>query len=173
MTGLETAEAQNMRFETARSDFFEPTRFETRSNTQLFRRCHGFNNPVRYVDPLGLDPLEWWVPIVDPGTFYSRAHEIRLNSRRRYGNREEDSLARHFAASNEMALTYGPNWARVAGVGNEVQGFLWWDLWRLRSRLQGQSTWAANPADLLWNELGIWAATQQIQRDRAQCPSRH
>lgn len=120
-------------------------------------------NPPRFKDPFGLAKGDWWEPILHPVAFYRDAERIRRESLDRYGNAPTADFLRHMEASRRVALEYGPNWARMAGLGNELQGFLWWDVWRLQSRLARQTQWAADPLDLLFNEIGIWSAIQEKQ----------
>lgn len=54
-----------------------------------------------------------------------------------------------------FASTYGVEWARPFGIGNELQGLILHDIRHLASRVRGQSPWAFQLQDLLSNENGF------------------
>lgn len=90
-------------------------------------------------------------------SFSDRAAEVRRLGHERFPG-EERSPTRHFCASYTLTTEYGSLLTRSAGVANELQGFVRWDLLRMGSRLEGRSPWAFQWGDLVANERGIQAA---------------
>ena len=88
-----------------------------------------------------------------------RPEEVRLNAHAEFPG-EANSDDRHACGSYVLTQEFGEWPTRLLGIGNEAQGFLRWDLWRLRSRIEGRSAWAFQPSDLLANEVGIFGATR-------------
>lgn len=145
-------------------------------DSNLYEYAH--SNTLSYTDPLGLRPgitmdtfgrgkrsgrrggelghlmYPGIYPIMHPSDFYGRIREIRVLGHELYPG-EINRETRHYLGSYQVATEFGPNWARFAGVANEVQGFLWWDIRSLRSRLMGESRWAFSLQDLWVNEMGI------------------
>ena len=115
------------------------------------------NNPINAVDPLGLMILlpsdAPGVPLLSP-KMYSDAADLRRQGHQQFPS-EANSAARHQWASKQLAMEYGNFNARVFGVANEVQGFLWHDIWRLPSRFRGDTPWAFQLDDLINNERGF------------------
>ncbi|GEM_PF-2975927 len=105
-------------------------------------------NPVMRIDPSGLAEQSILEPLIHPRKFYNRIHDIRIWGQ----NNFPDSHERHYVASYIISSEYGIYWARRAGIANEIQGFLWHDIWRLRSRFKGDSPWAFSLNDLRDNE---------------------
>ncbi len=137
----------------------DPSGFEG-GGTNLF--VYAANNPILLFDPLGLAPGDWWEPIVHPITFYNRASELR-----RWGHetfpREANSETRHYVVSHILTEEYGPGWTRLAGIANELQGFVMHDIPNLPSRLEGDSPWAFQWKDIMANEKGIQSAIKHTQ----------
>lgn len=91
--------------------------------------------------------------------FLERAHEVRSNGHRKFGGNAE---MRHACGSYVLAQEYGARTTRTLGILNEVQGFLWWDVTQLRSRLRGESPWSFQLVDIKHNEGGIFAAERNL-----------
>ena len=132
------------------------------------------NDPINLVDPSGLQSLDDWQrlgdaigrglrPIVHPIDFYTRVTTVRSLGHEIF---PRDSDNRHYFASYTLTQEFGPNWTRLAGLGNEIQGFVRWDMWRLPSRLSGETPWAFSLADLIANERGI----RDAMNPGPQCP---
>ncbi|GAB6037602.1 hypothetical protein JCM15519_21610 [Fundidesulfovibrio butyratiphilus] len=75
----------------------------------------------------------------------------------------EDSDTRHATVSYLLTKEFGPNWTRLAGYGNEIQGLLYQDLPDLWRRLNGERPWAFSLDDFEANEVGIHRAEQEIE----------
>jgi RHS repeat-associated protein len=119
-------------------------------------------DPVNFIDPSGLEAVDDWGrrldqafrPILHPVDFYNRISDVRSLHHQIFPGEAWSDL-RHYHASYALTQEFGPEWTWFAGLANEVQGFLWHDLWRLRSRLNGETPWAFSPRDILSNERGI------------------
>lgn len=85
---------------------------------------------------------------------YARAAELRVEGHTKYPG-EANSEVRHQWAAEELARSEGEWTARAFGAMNEVQGFLWHDIWDLPGRLSGVHPWAFQLSDLVNNEVGI------------------
>lgn len=122
--------------------------------------------PISFTDPLGLVIL---LPADFPGfgifspEMYSDAAYLRQKGHEIFP-REVNSAYRHAWASEGLATKWGIGNARVFGGLNEVQGFLWYDLWSLPSRMRGDTPWAFQWEDLMNNEVGFENAECQRQR---------
>lgn len=110
------------------------------------------NNPVNFVDPLGL--FEWANPFTYWTNLYNYARETRIWGHNQYP-REENSSMRHCVVSCMAASNFGTAGARIAGVGNEIQGLVLHDIPNLRGRISGEQPWAFQPQDLRDNERGF------------------
>jgi len=124
------------------------------------------SNPGDMVDPLGLmimpDPCnnDWMNPFNWAAALWYSNSSVRREGHRRHPG-VQNSGARHRFGAGEMAYTYGPTISRTLGVGNEVQGFLWHDIWDLDARIRGQRPWAFEWDDLMENEEGIKEGTKR------------
>lgn len=122
------------------------------------------NDPVNRADPSGLDSA--MVPL-DFGPFYDMyddAARIRQLGHQLYPG-EVNSAQRHQYGARQLASLHGEHLARAIGILNEIQGFLWHDIWNLRSRVQGRSPWAFQLDDMLQNEEGIAQALEWCAED--------
>lgn len=72
---------------------------------------------------------------------------------------------RHCVVSCIVAANFGSAGARVAGAGNEIQGFIMWDIRNIINRLSGNSPWAFQWKDLMNNERGINCSEKQRCND--------
>ena len=124
------------------------------SNNGVSRRYHVGNNPVNFVDPLG---LEWVNPVSYWRNLYRYARENRTWGHQQYPG-EENSSMRHCVVSCMVASNFGTAGARAAGVGNEVQGLVLHDIPDIRGRISGERPWAFQWQDLKDNERGFQAA---------------
>ncbi|GAB6037702.1 hypothetical protein JCM15519_22610 [Fundidesulfovibrio butyratiphilus] len=104
-------------------------------------------------------------PILHPIEFYQRAKELRSWGQKVAGE-HKDSDARHATVSYLLTKEYGPNWTRLAGLANEVQGFFWHDIFDLPARYSGERPWAFSTDDLVANEVGIQKAEQEIEAQK-------
>jgi hypothetical protein len=129
LSGSEVAEAPVWRLETPGGDFFEPTRFQTGSNTQLFRRCHTAARPTNLTDPLGL----WGVGVQLTGQFESGIGigGVGVQGARgvaRFGNGNEGEFQTYggFGGNPLQGVGYPGNRGIVLGgsVGAGLSGFL-------------------------------------------------
>jgi RHS repeat-associated protein len=128
------------------------------------------NNPVAFVDPEG---MQGW----HPGNFNSTELVDRTRDadrRRRYGHNrfpgEVNSFMRHCTISCETDMAWRLRAdARLFGIGNEIQGFIWHDLFRLPSRLSGETPWAFQLDDLSANESGFSCADKVRSGECSSC----
>ena len=75
------------------------------------------NNPVNYVDELGLAVGDWW----DFPANYRRAREIGLDELAKHdGHNDCDDATRHAEWSQRMAEELGSGYAWLFGVGHEI-----------------------------------------------------
>lgn len=116
---------------------------------------YALSDSVNLIDPDGM-AVVYTGPA--PTQVYQDAAQIRAQGHQLYPG-EANSSARHAYGAEQMTERYGPDIARAFGVLNEVQGFLWHDLWRLRDRIAGRSPWAFQEQDLVDNETGIARGT--------------
>lgn len=90
--------------------------------------------------------------------------------RRRWGHDtypgEENSSQRHCVVSCIIAIEHTVLSGRGMGAINEVQGFLWHDVWQLRSRVMGRSPWAFSVQDLRNNERGFACSERFPQNEQ-------
>jgi RHS repeat-associated protein len=150
-----------------------------RGRRRIVKSWHRYYDPTtgRYIsaDPIGLDgginlygyvnqdPVNW----IDPeglraGDRRRRrgregAYQYALRQRTSLGHNlfEDRSPIRHCVVSCLVGANYGSGLGRFLGFGNEVQGFVRWDLLRIGSRLEGNSQWAFQISDLRSNEIGF------------------
>ena len=119
------------------------------------------NSPVNWTDPLGL-VINWerLFPSDCPGVgllsprMYSDASYLRQKGHEIFP-REVNSAARHSWASEALATKWGGGNARIFGILNEIQGFVWHDALNLPSRMRGDTPWAFQWDDLMNNETGF------------------
>lgn len=104
-------------------------------------------------------------PMVHPLEFYQRAKELRSWGQGHMEN-HKDSDTRHATVSYLLAKEYGPNWTRLAGLANEIQGFFGYDLPDLLGRFSGERPWAFSLDDFKANEVGIHKAEQEIEAQK-------
>ena len=116
-------------------------------DTNLF--AYAGDEPTSFSDPLGLAPI--W----NPFAVYRDFRDRRARAQREFRGQNQ---MRHCVFSCRMALEYGPDLTRLAGVVNEEQGFYMHDLPMLGSRLRGQTPWAFEFQDLWNNEIGFACA---------------
>ena len=116
------------------------------------------NDTINATDPLGLLIISAW-PNANTLSLqmYHDATAIRLQGHQTFPG-EANSSARHQWAAQELAGRYDTMNARMYGALNEIQGFLWHDLWKLPSRIEGDSPWAFQLQDLMDNEIGFGRA---------------
>jgi RHS repeat-associated protein len=114
------------------------------------------NNPIMFVDPEGLQG--WPNPgnaSADRGMrMYEDIGRRRVNGHNRFPG-EGNSFMRHCTVSCEIGMHWSVGEARAFGVGNEFQGFIWHDLFRLPSRISGETPWAFQLDDFAANEKGF------------------
>jgi hypothetical protein len=90
--------------------------------------------------------------IMDAWITYSHAAAIRLEGQHAFRGL---STQRHIFGSYWVTRDFGPQIARIFGVGNEIQGLLRFDIPNLSARLSGRQPWAFELQDLVDNEKGI------------------
>ena len=83
----------------------------------------------------------------------SQLEDIRRKYHRLFPG-EENSDMRHCTATCEASKQVDPLTAQLAGVINEIQGLILWDIPQLRATLQEQRTSAFQLQDLLSNAKG-------------------
>lgn len=79
---------------------------------------------------------------------------------------------RHCTISCESAMACGPSMIpiiRVAGVGNEIQGLVLFDLPNLGGRLTGDEPWAFQLDDLFDNEDGFFCSARNRRNPCQTC----
>jgi RHS repeat-associated protein len=122
-------------------------------------------NPLTRIDSLGLEGMGVWN---SPDTLRAwgerdgqraRATVDLLHQWRSWGHDnfpgERNSAMRHCTVSCITGRKIGAPTARLAGVGNEFQGFVRWDIRMLPSRFRGDTPWAFQWDDLSNNERGF------------------
>jgi RHS repeat-associated protein len=124
------------------------------------------NGPVNWMDSLGLFPGDFndvenqqleiaadWARRT-----YEDLKQQRVANHAKYPG-EANSSMRHCVQSCEAARKHGTSVARIAGVGNEVQGLIGHDIPNLFTRRPwGDRPWAFQLQDLKDNERGFDAA---------------
>lgn len=117
------------------------------------------------IDPLGLEGFGPWNSpetlrawgrrdAQRVGAAYSLLEEWRLWGHRNFPG-ERNSAMRHCTVSCITGRKIGTPAARAAGVGNELIGFVRWDIRMLGSRIRGNTPWAFQWGDLSSNEHGF------------------
>jgi len=101
-------------------------------------------------------------PILHFGEHYDRAKALRSWGHNQF-NGEVNSDVRHSTVSYKLAHEYGPDWSRIAGIGNELQGLVLHDVPDLPGRIMGERPWAFSLQDLRANEVGIQRAEKEIE----------
>ncbi|KRA17400.1 hypothetical protein ASD69_11950 [Lysobacter sp. Root604] len=125
-------------------------------------------SPLSSIDPSGLEGFgsQQSAPLMyDLGQRHGAAIRARyalLEQWRLWGHSnfpgERNSAMRHCTVSCIVGDRMGTGKARAAGVGNEVIGFIRWDIRMLGSRLRGDTPWAFQWDDLQNNERGFSAS---------------
>jgi RHS repeat-associated protein len=148
------------------------------NGTNLY--AYAANSPVTHIDPLGLQFEEAAYGeayvILDEHYhgMYNRAHELRSKAWQSQSpeyvrdHPEEASFERHYTATYELTLEYGPWDTRLAGFVNEWQGWVH-DVFpptHFLNSLFGDRQWGFSLTDLFVNEIAI--ANAQSNR----CPKR-
>jgi len=121
--------------------------------------------PINNIDPFGLEgvgPQHSYQYNFDNGQRHAqfvRDQYAILDRWRLWGHQnfpgETSSAMRHCTVSCVTAGRLGTGTARIAGVGNEITGFVRWDIGMLPSRLRGDTQWAFQLDDLSNNERGF------------------
>ena len=91
---------------------------------------------------------------------YDDFNEARSRGHQNFPGRDNSDI-RHTAVSYELTLKYGGGLVRSAGIVNELQGLILYDIPDLPSRLDGSRPWAFSIDDLIANEKGIDAASRE------------
>lgn len=176
-TGREWEPEAGLYFNRAR--FYDPSlgRFLSRDpiGEQGSVNLYGYvdNDPINAIDPTGLIIIFTWP---NANTFslqmYRDAMAIRIQGHQMFPG-EANSSARHQWAAQDLAERYDIMNARMYGMLNEIEGFLWQDLRHLPSRLEGNSAWAFQLQDLRDNEIGFdRARPQPMPEHRQPAPTR-
>ncbi|MDD5703267.1 MAG: RHS repeat-associated core domain-containing protein [Dehalococcoidales bacterium] len=120
------------------------------------------SRPINLTDPSGNTPagneyddgigISWVNPFTYWSDLYSYAHSSRSWGHNQYNN---DSSMRHCVVSCMVASKFGNTSTRLAGVANEIQGFILYDIPDIGGRISGKRPWAFEPRDLIDNERGI------------------
>jgi RHS repeat-associated protein len=133
----------------------DPIGFNGRSGN-LYEYVHG--DPTNYVDPSGL----LFSDLLD---VYKDYDDARRRGHQQYPG-EEKSYQRHRSISEEMAIEHGAGITRIAGVLNEIQGLVLYDVPDLFGRIKGDRPWAFSLEDIYANEKGIQDA---LDKKREPC----
>ena len=96
----------------------------------------------------------WFRTIKNFKEFYNDARELRIDGHRRFPGTENSNI-RHETISYELASKYGSFWTRNAGIANEIQGLILYDIPDISGRLSGVRPWAFQFSDIVANERGI------------------
>lgn len=125
--------------------------------------------PLRFIDPLGLyeccdNPI--YDAVLDIQAMSDRFHEIRVRGHNTFPG-HENSFMRHCTASCVLADDYGTWPARMAGVGNEYQGFYMIDIFRLPETFDNRRPWAFDPNDFSANETGFSCSRGNCEKRQA------
>lgn len=104
----------------------------------------------------------FWHAVLNPQEAYERTKTLRAWGQEFYP-RERFSDERHETVSNFLTKEYGPTFTRIAGVVNELQGFVMHDIPDLPGRIRGERPWAFSLNDLRANEVGIQRAEQEME----------
>ncbi len=91
---------------------------------------------------------------------YDDFNETRSRGHKNFPGHDNSEI-RHKAVSYELTLKYGGGLVRTAGIVNELQGLILYDVRDLPSRLDGSRPWAFSIDDLIANEKGIKAANTE------------
>jgi RHS repeat-associated protein len=142
----------------------DPVRFSAGMN--IFEYCAG--DPLNLFDPTGLEGVGVWnsrALLEMWGVRHANALNTMMsdfNDRRLWGHEnfpgEVNSSMRHCSSSCVLGYQYDTGIARAAGLINELQGLVRWDIPNLADRLNGNSQWACQTSDLRDNERGFDAA---------------
>jgi len=124
----------------------------------------GHNTPTRKLTPQD--------PILHPVDTYNNIKERRAYYQRFYPN-EEYSDQRHATMSYWLTKEIGPEWTDLLGIGNEIQGFLWHDLWDLDARKRDLRPWAFQQRDIDMNRRGINNALHDMDNPDKQVGPTH
>ncbi|MBK9429525.1 MAG: hypothetical protein IPN65_03350 [Elusimicrobia bacterium] len=120
----------------------------------LYEYVHG--DPVNSADPSGLLFSE----SVD---IYNDYDDARKRGHQQFPG-EENSYQRHRSISEEMTLKHGSGITRTAGIVNELQGLILFDIPDLFGRMRGERPWAFSLEDIFANEKGIQDAMDQKRK---------
>jgi hypothetical protein len=124
--------------------------------------------PTMFTDPTGLQAYmcgaaglpAWCPPPPTPPSPITKLEDIRRDGHRDFPG-EANSDMRHCVASCLASDEFGTGFARTAGILNELQGFIRWDITNLPSRFRGDTPWAFQAGDLSANEKGFSCSKNQ------------